>query len=238
MMNKILEIKNLSKFYQTNEKEIHVLDNININVFQNDFLGIIGPSGSGKSTILSIIANLEDYDLGSIIKKDNLKIGYMLQKDYLMPYLTILDNCLIGLKINKKCTKENIEKTKKMLIKYGLGKYINSYPDDLSGGQRQRAALIRTLVLDPDILLLDEPFSALDYQTRLNISKDIKNIIKEEKKTLIIVTHDINEAINMCNRIIVLSNTPAKIKSIYKIDEDNKDEMYLYKKIWSDLTND
>ena len=236
-MSNILEIKNLSKYYQTKEKEIHVLDNININVLENDFLGIIGPSGSGKSTLLSIIANLKDYDKGSIIKKDNLKIGYMLQKDYLMPYLTILDNCLIGLKINKNCTKENIE-TKDMLNKYGLKKYINSYPDDLSGGQRQRVALIRTLVLEPDILLLDEPFSALDYQTRLNISKDIKNIIKEEKKTLIIVTHDINEAINMCNKIIVLSNTPAKIKAIYQIDEDNKDELFLYKKIWSDLIND
>ena len=104
-------------------------------------------------------------------------IGYMLQKDYLMPYLTILDNCLLGLKINKKCTKDNIKRVKDLLIKYGLEDYIYSYPDDLSGGQRQRAALIRTLALNPDILLLDEPFSALDYQTRLNISKDIKNII-------------------------------------------------------------
>jgi len=246
-MNSILEVKNLYKNYQTKEKEIITLHNINFKVNEGDFLGIVGPSGAGKSTLLSIIAGLENYSSGSIIKKDNLRIGYMLQKDYLMPYLTILDNCLIGLKINKKCTKENIEKTKNLLKKYGLGNYIYSYPSDLSGGQRQRVALIRTLTLSPDILLLDEPFSALDYQTRLNISKDIKNILKEENKTLIIVTHDISEAINMCNKIIVLSNTPSSIKSVYKIeyefDEDiiknrtSEEFMYYYKKIWRDLND-
>lgn len=246
-MNNILEIKNLYKNYQTKEKEILTLHNINFKVNDGDFLGIVGPSGAGKSTLLSIIAGLETYSSGEIIKKDNLKIGYMLQKDYLMPYLTILDNCLIGHKINKTCTKENIHKTINLLKKYGLGDYIYSYPSDLSGGQRQRASLIRTLTLSPDILLLDEPFSALDYQTRLNISKDIKNILKEEHKTLIIVTHDISEAINMCNRIIVLSKTPSSIKSIYKIEcEFNEDIiknrtseefMYYYKKIWSDLND-
>ena len=246
-MNNILEIKNLYKNYQTKEKEILTLHNINFKVNDGDFLGIVGPSGAGKSTLLSIIAGLETYSSGEIIKKDNLKIGYMLQKDYLMPYLTILDNCLIGHKINKTCTKENIHKTIDLLKKYGLGDYIYSYPSDLSGGQRQRASLIRTLTLSPDILLLDEPFSALDYQTRLNISKDIKNILKEEHKTLIIVTHDISEAINMCNRIIVLSKTPSSIKSIYKIEcEFNEDIiknrtseefMYYYKKIWSDLND-
>ena len=180
-MNTILEIKDLYKNYQTIEKEIIVLHNINFKFNEGDFISIVGPSGAGKSTLLSIIAGLEDYK-GKIIKND-ITIGYMLQKDYLMPYLTILDNCLLGLKINKKCTKDNIKRVKDLLIKYGLEDYIYSYPDDLSGGQRQRAALIRTLALNPDILLLDEPFSALDYQTRLNISKDIKNIIKNEKKT-------------------------------------------------------
>lgn len=247
-MNNILEIKNLYKNYQTKEKEIKTLNNINIKVNEGDFIGIVGPSGAGKSTLLSIIAGLEDYSSGKIIKKENLKIGYMLQKDYLMPYLTILDNCLLGLKVQKKCTKDNINNAKELLKKYGLVEYINSYPKDLSGGQRQRAALIRTLCLSPDILLLDEPFSALDYQTRINISKDIRNILKKENKTLIIVTHDISEAINMCNKVIVLSNTPSSIKSIYKIDyiydEDiiknrtSEDFMYYYKKIWSDLNYD
>ena len=244
-MDTILEIKDLYKNYQTIEKEIIVLHNINIKVNDGDFISIVGPSGVGKSTLLSIIAGLEDYK-GKIIK-DDITIGYMLQKDYLMPYLTILDNCLLGLKINKKCSKDNIERVKNLLIKYGLEDYIYSYPDDLSGGQRQRAALIRTLALDPDILLLDEPFSALDYQTRLNISKDIKNIIKNEKKTLIMVTHDISEAINMSNKIIVLSNTPSSIKSIYKIDYEFDDDiiknrtseefMNYYKMIWRDLND-
>lgn len=244
-MNTILEIKNLFKNYQTIEKEIIVLHNINIKVYDGDFISIVGPSGAGKSTLLSIIAGLEDYK-GKIIKND-ITIGYMLQKDYLMPYLTILDNCLLGLKINKKCSKDNIKKVKDLLIKYGLKDYIYSYPNDLSGGQRQRAALIRTLALNPDILLLDEPFSALDYQTRLNISKDIKNIIKNEKKTLIMVTHDISEAINMSNKVIVLSNTPSSIKSIYKIDYDfdddiiknrtSKEFMEYYSRIWRDLND-
>lgn len=244
-MNTILEIKDLYKNYQTIEKEIIVLHNINIKVNDGDFISIVGPSGAGKSTLLSIIAGLEDYK-GKIIKND-ITIGYMLQKDYLMPYLNILDNCLLGLKINKKCTKDNINRVKDLLIKYGLEDYIYSYPDDLSGGQRQRAALIRTLALNPDILLLDEPFSALDYQTRLNISKDIKNIIKNEKKTLIMVTHDISEAINMSNKIIVLSNNPSSIKSIYKIDYEfdddiiknrtSKEFMEYYKRIWRDLND-
>ena len=244
-MNTILEIKDLYKNYQTIEKEIIVLHNINFKVNEGDFISIVGPSGAGKSTLLSIIAGLEDYK-GQIIKND-ITIGYMLQKDYLMPYLTILDNCLLGLKINKKCSKDNIKRVKDLLIKYGLEDYIYSYPDDLSGGQRQRAALIRTLALNPDILLLDEPFSALDYQTRLNISKDIKNIIKNEKKTLIMVTHDISEAINMSNKVIVLSNTPSSIKAIYKIDYDFNDDiiknrtskefMEYYSRIWRDLND-
>ena len=244
-MNTILEIKDLYKNYQTIEKEIIVLHNINFKVNEGDFISIVGPSGAGKSTLLSIIAGLEDYK-GKIIK-NNITIGYMLQKDYLMPYLTILDNCLLGLKINKKCTKDNIKRVKDLLIKYGLEDYIYSYPDDLSGGQRQRAALIRTLALNPDILLLDEPFSALDYQTRLNISKDIKNIIKNEKKTLIMVTHDISEAINMSNKVIVLSNTPSSIKSVYQIDYDfdddiiknrtSKEFMEYYSRIWRDLND-
>lgn len=235
-MNNILEIKNLNKNYQTKEKEINVLNNINIKIKDNDFIGIVGPSGSGKSTLLSIIAGLENYSSGKIIKKDNLKIGYMMQKDYLMPYLNILDNCLIGVKINKNYNKENINKAKELLTKYGLKNYIYSYPSNISGGQRQRVALIRTLMINPDIILLDEPFSALDYKTRINISCDIKNIIKENKKALILVTHNINEALNMCNKIIVLSNTPSSIKSIY--NNNLNDNNYLYNRIRNDLNYD
>ena len=246
-MNNILEIKNLYKNYQTIDEEVKVLDNINIKVNKGDFLGIVGPSGAGKSTLLSIISGLEKPSSGYICKDDNITFAYMLQTDTLMPYLTILDNCLLGLKINKKYSKEKELEVIKLLTKYGLKDYINKYPSDLSGGQKQRASLIRALCLSPDILLLDEPFSALDYQNRLNISNDIKDILKKENKSMIIVTHDISEAISLCSKVIVLSNKPSKIKSIYKIDLDQdkdpinnrmSDEfMKYYKMIWRDLND-
>ena len=217
-MSKILKISNLYKNYNTKKMEIEALKNVNIEINEGDFLGIVGPSGCGKSTLLSIIGGLESITKGSIEKKDNLKIGYMLQDDCLFPWLTIYENCLIGLKINKTCTKENMENVKKLLTTYGLKDFLNNYPKDLSGGMRQRVALIRTLALKPDLLLLDEPFSALDYQTRISVSNDVCNIIKNEKKTLIIVTHDISEAISMSDRVIVLSERPATVKTIHKID--------------------
>ena len=217
-MSKILKISNLYKNYNTKKMEIEALKNVNIEINEGDFLGIVGPSGCGKSTLLSIIGGLESITKGSIEKKDNLKIGYMLQDDCLFPWLTIYENCLIGLKINKTCTKENMENVKNLLTTYGLKDFLNNYPKDLSGGMRQRVALIRTLALKPDLLLLDEPFSALDYQTRISVSNDVCNIIKNEKKTLIIVTHDISEAISMSDRVIVLSERPATVKTIHKID--------------------
>lgn len=245
-MNSILEIKNLYKNYQDINEEVNVLENINIKLNKGDFLGIIGPSGSGKSTLLSIISGLENKTSGSIIKDDNITFSYMLQEDTLMPFLNILDNCLLGLKIKKKCNKDNINKVKNYLEKYGLKEYMYKYPKDLSGGQKQRVSLIRALSLSPDILLLDEPFSALDYQTRIRISNDVKNILKEENKSMIIVTHDINEAINLCSKVIMLSKKPAKIKSIYNIDIKNKDLinnkmndefLYYYNMIWRDLND-
>lgn len=243
-MNNILEIKNLYKNYQTKKEEINVLNNINIKLKQGDFLGIVGPSGSGKSTLLSIISGLETMTNGEIIK-DDITFAYMLQNDSLLPYMTILNNCLLGLKIKKKCNKEKINEVKELLTKYGLKDYIYKYPRDLSGGQKQRASLIRALSLSPDVLLLDEPFSALDYQNRLRISNDVKNILTKEKKSMIIVTHDISEAISLCSKVIVLSNKPTRIKSIYEIKLENEDDpikkrmnedfMNYYKMIWRDL---
>lgn len=248
-MKPILEIKNLYKTYHTKKCEIEALKDINIKVYEGDFIGIVGPSGCGKSTLLSIIGNLENITKGEIKKNENLKIGYMLQDDCLFPWLTIYENCLLGLKINKICNKENIDNVKKLLNTYGLKDFINNYPNDLSGGMRQRVALIRTLAIKPDILLLDEPFSALDYYTRLSVSNDVLDIIKKEKKTLIIVTHDISEAISMCKKIIVLTKRPSTIKNIYNInykeDRENpiknrssKEFMDYYEKIWEDLTNE
>ena len=146
----------------------------------------------------------------------------MLQQDSLFPWRTVLENCLLGLEIRSELTKENKEKVIDMLNNYGLKDFINKYPSSLSGGMRQRVALIRTLAINPDILLLDEPFSALDYQTRLALSDDLYKIIKNEGKTVIMITHDIAEAISMSDRIIILSKRPAKIKKIYNIELENK----------------
>ena len=217
-MEKLIDIKNLYKTYHTKKCEIDALNNINFSINKGDFIGIVGPSGCGKSTLLSLIGNLEEPTKGNIEKNGTIKIGYMLQDDCLFPWLTIYENCLLGLKIEKNLTEENIENVKNLLKTYGLFDFINNYPRDLSGGMRQRVALIRTLAIKPDVLLLDEPFSALDYQTRLSVSNDVLNIIKNEGKTLIIVTHDISEAISMSDRVLVLSKRPGTIKDIHKID--------------------
>lgn len=245
-MEKLIDIKNLYKTYHTKKCEIDALNNINFSINKGDFIGIVGPSGCGKSTLLSLIGNLEEPTKGNIEKNGTIKIGYMLQDDCLFPWLTIYENCLLGLKIEKNLTEENIENVKNLLKTYGLFDFINNYPRDLSGGMRQRVALIRTLAIKPDVLLLDEPFSALDYQTRLSVSNDVLNIIKNEGKTLIIVTHDISEAISMCNKVVVLTNRPSTVKKIYSIDyikeykdpiknRSSKEFMEYYKQIWDDL---
>lgn len=221
-MEKVLEINNLSKLYHTKDEEIKALDNISFIVYENEFVSIVGPSGCGKSTILSILSNLISKSSGKIFVKDNFKIAYMLQDDCLLPFRTVLENCLIGLEINNMLDDENIKYVKYLLNKYGLGCYINKYPNSLSGGMRQRCALIRTLAVKPDILLLDEATSALDYQSSLAISNDIYNIIKGEGKTAILVTHDIGLAVSISDRVIVLSKRPGTVKNIYSIKYTNK----------------
>ena len=194
--NNILEITHLVKNYQDTKDEIKAIDDFSYNVSEGKFISIVGPSGCGKSTLLSILANLEDKSSGIIkFNKDNIVLGYMLQKDSLFPWLTILDNCLLGLEIKNIKTEDNISYVNHLLDSYGLAEFKNKYPSSLSGGMRQRVALIRTLAVAPDILLLDEPFSALDYQTRLLVSDDVYRIIKNEGKSAIMVTHDISEAI-------------------------------------------
>ncbi len=220
-MAEVVTLKNLSKFYHTPSGETEALRDITFSVAQKEFVSIIGPSGCGKSTVLSIIAGLEKPSGGQVtIASGNNKthIGYMLQQDHLFPWLTVRQNTLLGLDIRKEKTKDSENKVDNLLKQYGLESFKNSYPFELSGGMRQRAALIRTLAVDPSVLLLDEPFSALDYQTRLAVSDDIHRIIKKEGKTAILVTHDISEAISVSDRIIVLSERPAKVKSIYKIE--------------------
>lgn len=245
-MKPILKIEHLKKNYQDLIDEVTAIEDITLEVKDQEFISIVGPSGCGKSTLLSILAGLDSKSSGNLFfKNDNPKIGYMLQKDSLFPWRTILENCYLGLEINHNLNNESKKKVLKLLHTYGLGDFINKYPSSLSGGMRQRVALIRTLATDPDILLLDEPFSALDYQTRLALSDDIYHIIKQENKTAIMVTHDLAEAISMSDRIIVLSKRPAKIKKIYSIKMTNqsspinnrkcKEFSMYYDKIWRDL---
>lgn len=223
---KILEVKNLSKKYQNKEGEIKALDNINFSINKGEFVSIIGPSGCGKSTLLSIIAGLEEKSNGKIyiegeeINGVSEKIGYMLQKDCLLEWRNIFSNTLFGLEVKNIKNKENIKYAEKLLKKYNLYEFKNKYPSELSGGMRQRVALIRTLAVKPKILLLDEAFSALDYQTRIMVTNDIYNILRKENITALIVTHDISEAISMSDRVIVLSKRPGKVKNIHNIEFD------------------
>ncbi len=218
----ILKVKNLKKIYHTKKNEILAVDNFSLNLKQGEFIAIVGPSGCGKSTILSILCGLDKPSSGTIEVDKNLKFGYMLQSDNLFEWRTIYKNCLLGLELENKLTKENIAYVNKLLDTYGLKDFKNAYPSNLSGGMRQRVSLIRTLATNPDLLLLDEPFSALDSQARLAVSDDVYNIIKKEKKSAIMVTHDISEAISMADRVIVMSPRPSTIKKIYEINLTNK----------------
>lgn len=219
----VVQLNNISMVYHTLEEETLAIKDLSLDIYKGEIVGIVGPSGCGKSTILSIIAGLIIPSEGNvkinekIVDKPSKNIGYMFQKDQLLEWRNILDNVLIGLEIQGKVSNELKEQAKEMLNNYGLGDFINSYPYQLSGGMRQRAALIRTLLLEPDLLLLDEPFSALDYQTRLAISDEIGIILKKEERTAIMVTHDIAEAISMSDRVVILSNRPGSIKEIIDI---------------------
>ena len=229
-MDKILTVTNLEKSFHTREGEIKALDSISFDVSDKEFISIVGPSGCGKSTILSILAGLEEKSNGEISFSKDYTIGYMLQNDSLFEWRTVLENCLLRLEVTKKLTKEKKDYVIYLLKTYGLGEFMDEYPSRLSGGMRQRVALIRTLATKPDILLLDEAMSALDYQSRLAISDDIYKIIKKEGKTAIMVTHDIAEAISMSDRIIVLSKRPAIVKKVYEIKMSNKSTPILNRK--------
>ena len=232
-MKELLKIKNVSKIYQAKNGEIEALKDINFSVEQGEFVSLIGPSGCGKSTLLSIIAGLEEKTTGNLYIDGeesfgiSPKIGYMLQKDSLLEWRSIYKNVIFGLEIRKIKTEENRRYVEQLLKKYHLYEFKDKYPSQLSGGMRQRVALIRTLAIKPKILLLDEAFSAIDYQTRLMVTKDIYKIIKNENVTTLMVTHDISEAISMSDRIIVLTERPATIKSIHNIDfeKENRDPL-------------
>ena len=213
------EIVNLTKNFYTKEGEMEVLKNISFTLHEGEILSLLGPSGSGKSTILNILTNLLEPTSGEVSIKGT--IGYMFQKDHLLEWRSIMDNITLGLEImHKKNDKKSMERIERLLKTYGLWDFRNMYPKELSGGMRQRVALIRTLSVDPSILLLDEPFSALDYQTRLMVNDDVYKVIKNENKSVILVTHDISEAIAMGDKVAVLSKRPSTIKNTYDIDLD------------------
>ena len=214
-MNPIINMQDISLRYHSINGETIAVSHLNLSVENGEFISIVGPSGCGKSTILSLLAGLLQPSDGNLAI--NGTIGYMLQKDHLLHWRSIRQNVLLGLEIQNKLTPENIKYTEYLLEQYGLGEFKDHYPWQLSGGMRQRAALIRTLAVKPDILLLDEPFSALDYQTRLSVSDEIGSIIRNTGKTAILVTHDISEAISLADKVIVLSKRPASVKKVFPI---------------------
>ncbi len=253
-MKSLVKINDVNLIYQSIDSETSALENINLNIDSQEFIAIVGPSGCGKTTILSLIAGLIKPTSGDIKvanKTPNLKdniCGYMFQRDNLLPWRSIEKNIYFGLEIKKQLTKERKEYALYLAEKYGLKDFLSKHPSELSGGMRQRVALIRTLTLKPELLLLDEPFSALDYQTRLELCDHVFEIIKKEKKTAILVTHDIQEAISMSDRIIVLTARPGKIKAIHKTDFNAKMTPFerrktdkakiLFDKIWQEIQNE
>lgn len=222
-MRPVLELSQVSYSYHLRDQEVLALQNVSFQVAAGEFVAIVGPSGCGKSTLLSMIAGLMSPSAGTVLVDGmspehsvNL-IGYMLQKDHLLEWRSILDNMCLGLEIRGLNDRKHRDSVRQMMNTYGLEKFEHSYPSSLSGGMRQRAALIRTLALAPDLLLLDEPFSALDYLTRLEVGDDIGQIIRKTGKTAVLVTHDLSEAISLADRIIVLTNRPGTVKCIIDI---------------------
>lgn len=248
-MKPVLTLDKVSYVYHTKRGETHALEDVSFEVAEGEFYGIVGPSGSGKTTLLSVLAGVLKPTSGEVKvegKEDALGlVGYMLQRDQLLEWRTIRRNVLLGLEINHRLTPANLAYADELLKKYGLHEFSASYPHELSGGMRQRAALIRTLVMRPKVILLDEPFSALDFQTRLSVGDDVHRIIKAEGLTAVLVTHDISEAVALCDKVAVLTPRPAKVKSVFDIDivektdtllrREDPEFAVLFKRIWKEL---
>ncbi|AOZ91144.1 ABC transporter ATP-binding protein [Paenibacillus crassostreae] len=222
----VVELNDVAHIYITDREASLAVDQLQMTVSQGEFVSLVGPSGCGKTTILSIIAGLIIPSQGEVlvngrnIAGPTSEVGYMLQQDYLFPWRTILNNALLGLELTGALTRENIAKTSALLAEMGLQGKENFYPLQLSGGMRQRVALVRTLATDPDLLLLDEPFSALDYQTKLQLEDLISRTLRERKKTAVLVTHDLSEAIAMSDRIILLGSNPGRIRKWFDVPQN------------------
>lgn len=252
MPKPLLTLSNISYSYHTKQGEIPVLQHLSFSVNKGEFVSLVGPSGCGKTTILNLITGLLTPEEGTLFRdadtSDDHLYGYMLQQDQLFEWYTIWDNVTLGLKINHTLTESNKKYVMSLLEKYQLDAFRDKHPSNLSGGMRQRAALIRTLATKPELLFLDEPFSALDYQNRLHAANDIGSIIKAEHKTALLVTHDIAEAISLSSRIIVLSKRPTTVKKEIEIPffstglspleiRNHKDFSYYFNLIWKELNN-
>lgn len=224
-MDNGIALQNISLTYQTREGEVEALREVSFHVAQGEFVALVGPSGCGKSTLLGVIAGLEKPDEGAVtvcgeaVHGPTRRVGFMPQRDQLFPWRTIRDNVVLGLQVRREADEAHLRHVEVLLSRYGLADFAHLRPEQLSGGMRQRCALIRTLATEPDILLLDEPFSALDYQTRLTVSGDIWHIIRSEGKTALLVTHDIAEAVSMADRVVVLTRRPATVKRVIDMEE-------------------
>ena len=254
-MEPILKLSNVSYSYHTPGGETKALADLSFTLMPGEFTAVVGPSGCGKSTLLSLIAGLMQPEAGNMslggipLTENSSKIGYMLQHDHLFEWRTVYRNVILGAEIRGKVTPQIRARAEQLLEQYGLERFSRSRPSELSGGMRQRAALIRTLLLDPELLLLDEPFSALDYQTRLTVSDDIGQIIRRSGKTALLVTHDLSEAVSLSDRVIILSKRPASIVRIvpvrFSLENDtplnrrNAPEFKTYfNGIWKELNRD
>lgn len=242
-MKEVLRFENVSMHYHSKQGETIAVENLDFSVNEGEFVAIIGPSGCGKTTLLSLAAGLLPPTDGAV-KTNGCSFGYMLQKDELFPWRTIEKNIFLPLEVKRTNTPEHRARALALAEKYGLKQFLKNYPSSLSGGMRQRAALIRTLAVDPDVLLLDEPFSALDYQTRLSVCDDVYKIIRSEKKTALLITHDISEAISVADRILVLSHRPARVVASHDVNfpeseplkrRENKEFSKWFEVLWKEL---
>lgn len=242
-MKEVLKFERVEMRYHTKNGETMAVKDLSFSVKQGEFLAVVGPSGCGKTTLLSLAAGLLKPSAGKI-ENGGVTFGYMLQKDELFPWRTIEKNVFLPLEIQRRNTPERRQKVLSLAEKYGLKDFLKSFPRELSGGMRQRAALIRTLAAEPDVLLLDEPFSALDYQTRLNVCDDVYRIIKSEKKTAVLITHDISEAVSVADEAIVLSRRPATLVAEYALPfgeetplkrRENPAFSLWFERLWKDL---
>lgn len=246
-----VEMRHVSLTYHTPDGETGAIDDVSFRVEEGEFVSIVGPSGCGKTSLLSMIAGLIKPSAGTVLVNGapvagpTSAVGYMLQQDHLFQWRTVLDNCMLGLEVQGRRTAAGREKVLEMLADYGLADFAHRFPGQLSGGMRQRAALVRTLALDPKVLLLDEPFSALDYQTRLQLQEEMSHILRQQGRTVILVTHDIAEAVSLADRVMVLSRRPARLKQEYVIDlphrgspvqvRESPDFSHYFRRIWREL---